>query len=83
MRILETAMQLDGAESDPRNSPFLQMVCAALEEEHPHVTCSTIHGAKGTEAAHVVLFQFNLIGGTIPTAADRNLLYIAVTRARH
>jgi hypothetical protein len=88
VRVIETAIRLEGADGCPETSPFLTFLCDGLLRETAALTLSTIHSAKGCEFGHVILFQYNLLGTEGEPAArprdadqDRNLLYIAVTRA--
>jgi hypothetical protein len=88
VRVVETAIRLEGADGCPATSPFLGFLCDGLLRETAALTLSTIHSAKGCEFGHVILFQYNLLGtegeparGGRDADQDRNLLYIAVTRA--
>lgn len=67
-----------------QESPFLQMALRTLNSssEAAQLVLATIHGAKGSEYDHVVVHQYNLLGSDQrPDEQDRNMLYIAVTRA--
>lgn len=78
-RVLEAAVDVDGPAACP--SPFLTFALRLLSVESGDVTLATIHGSKGAEYDHVFLDQYNLIGSA-DDVQERNLLYIAVTRAR-
>ena len=80
--LLQTALQVDGQETELHDSSFLAFVTELLTVKQSNVTLATIHASKGAEHDHVVVYQYNLIGGTPDDGQERNLLYIAVTRAR-
>ena len=86
LHILATAAELDGRELSLVDSPFLSYVRDVLREDRTDglVTLATIHSSKGAEHDHVFLYQYNLIGrsGFPDDGQERNLLYIAITRAR-
>ena len=83
VRLLQTAIALEGGCADVATSPFLRFVQSVLEQPvgPGQLVLATIHGAKGAECEHIVLHQYNLLGNRAPSDQDRNLLYIAVTRA--
>ena len=86
LHILAMATELDGQELSLVDSPFLSFVRDVLREDRTDglVTLATIHSSKGAEHDHVFLYQYNLIGrsGFPDDGQERNLLYIAITRAR-
>ena len=59
--------------------------CLGRDDDTAWLSVATVHAMKGGEAPHVVLFEFNLFGhrahSEVEHAQDRNLLYIALTRA--
>jgi hypothetical protein len=81
LRILEAAADIDGENAVVNASPFAQFACQLLSTPAGAVTMATIHAAKGAEHHHVFLDQYNLIGGP-EGSQERNLLYIAITRAK-
>ena len=62
--ILELSAKEHTGSGGYRDCPFLDFLERVLQcpREASRVTFSTIHGAKGAEHDHVVLFQYNLIG---------------------
>ena len=85
--IVSHAVEVEGGSVLVEASRFLAFVRMLLTEPNKKcaLTLATIHGSKGAEHHHVILYQYNLIGGYGPRddeQQERNLLYIAVTRAR-
>jgi superfamily I DNA/RNA helicase len=84
--ILNSALDMEEGSVLVHSSHFLAFVRMLMTEPNKKcsLTLSTIHGSKGAEHDHVVLYQYNLLGGGhgVNDAQERNLLYIAVTRAR-
>ena len=62
LSILDTALQIDGPHSTVDTSAFLQFTHTALQTpmEDSNFTLATIHGSKGSEYDHVVLYQYIL-----------------------
>jgi DNA helicase II / ATP-dependent DNA helicase PcrA len=86
--ILQMAVQIEGMDRQMSESLWLKWLADVLDsDKHRHraLTVGTIHAVKGEEWPHVVIHDFNLFGhgeDTEPTNQDRNLLYIAITRAK-
>lgn len=86
--ILEMAIQYEGVERHASESPWLQWLVDVLDGDNGRrraLTVGTIHAVKGEEWPHVVIHDFNLFGqceDNGPANQDRNLLYIAITRAQ-
>lgn len=88
--ILEMAVRFEGVQSNPSTSAWLQWLVQVLEEDrvgdrNNMLTVATIHAVKGEEWPHVVIHDFNLFGQYEDDShanQDRNLLYIAITRAQ-
>ena len=81
LRVLETVAEMDGESTLLSSSPFLSFVIQLLSAPPAIFTMATIHASKGAEHDHVFLDQYNLIGGP-EGVQERNLLYIAITRAK-
>ena len=86
--ILEMAIQFEGVERQASESPWLQWLVDVLDSDNGRrraLTVGTIHAVKGEEWPHVVIHDFNMFGKCEengPATQDRNLLYIAITRAQ-
>jgi superfamily I DNA/RNA helicase len=75
LRVLRSAVRLEGLLGGAEGSPWLAFVerclavgvpdattAAAAAEGSPLLSLSTIHGAKGDEAETVILYEYNTIG---------------------
>ena len=85
-KVLDMAVRFEGHDGDPSGSPWLQWLLAVLDHGGRRgLTVATIHAVKGEEWPHVVIYDFNLFGHEHNDQSpnqDRNLLYIAITRAQ-
>lgn len=76
------------AESCKNSSEVLQVITKIFDARNASINLSTIHRAKGSEAHTVVLLDRWLIGqraeeGTWQMQQEKNLRYVADTRAQH
>ena len=86
LKVLDMAVRFEGCDADPTGSPWLQWLLGVLDHGGRRgLTVATIHAVKGEEWPHVVIYDFNLFGHENRdqhSNQDRNLLYIAITRAQ-
>jgi DNA helicase II / ATP-dependent DNA helicase PcrA len=94
-RILRMGVRAEPAAPAVADSPWIAFVRAALGDpagpgDAADVVLATIHAVKGLEFAHVAVLDYNLIGLAAGEEGDgaaleqeRNLCYVAVTRATH
>jgi hypothetical protein len=86
-KILEIAVQLEGSESDPQTSQWLNWLMRVLNNRGRNgLTLATVHAVKGEEWPNVIIYDFNLFGHNENgrhSNQDLNLLYIAITRSQN
>ncbi len=80
----ETIAGLADGLSGPRElEARIDSLFADTEGSAHQVVCSSVHRSKGLEAERVFLLEFTLYPGKRMEIEERNIEYVAITRARH